>query len=179
MNTLTAKILQRKIPTSATIIPKNLQQRYKPRGFNNSGDKTKVLIVAGEPRKYSLTYDLIYTAMKYLEENNCVVTLRDLYDIGFDPVLRKEEFYYIKDGLGTIPKHLAVEQNYVQQADILIFAYPNWHDTPIAIVKGYMEKVFASGFAYKITSEGPKGLLQGKYLYTIMNCGYLGGGQGY
>lgn len=179
MDSLTIKILQKKIPTSATIIPKELRQKYQPQGFTNNTSQIKVLFVTGEPRKYSLTYDLIYTAMKFFEQNHCAVALRDLYNIGFDPVLRAEEFYYVKDGLGHRPHYLAQEQAMIKQADILIFAYPNWHDAPVAIVKGYIEKVFAKNFAYKDTDKGPVGLLTGKQLYTIMNCGYLGGGQGY
>lgn len=179
MDSLTAKILQNKIPTSATIIPKHLRQKYVPHGFKDANNQAKILIVAGEPRKYSMTYDLICTAMQFLEAHDCVVELRDLYDLGFDPVLRPEEFYYVKDGLGHKPHYLAKEQDLVQQAQTIIFAYPNWHDAPVAIVKGYIEKVFANSFAYKNTSHGPVGLLQGRQLYTIMNCGYLGGGQGY
>lgn len=173
------KILNGEIKTSGTIVPEALRQSYIPHGFEKSRDNKKVLFIAGEPRKYSLTYDLINTAMQYLEQEGWSVELRDLYDLKFDPVLHPEEFYYVKDGLGQAPEYLAQEQDLVRQADVLVFAYPNWHDAPVSIVKGYIEKVFAFGFAYKEGSKGPVGLLSDKYLYTIMNCGYLGGGQGY
>ncbi|BDR60781.1 NAD(P)H-dependent oxidoreductase [Lactobacillus xylocopicola] len=173
------KILAGEIKTSGTIVPPELQNPYQPSGFKKGENKTKALVVVGEPRKYSLTYDLINTAMRYLEEEGWSIELRDLYDLNFDPVLRPDEFYYVKDGLGQTPAYLAQEQALVRQADVLLFAYPNWHDAPVSIVKGYIEKVFASGFAYQKGAQGPVGLLTGKYLYTIMNCGYLGGGQGY
>lgn len=173
------KILSGKIKSSATILPKELQQPYVPHGFEKSQNHKKALMVVGEPRKYSLTYDFINTTMRYLEENNWSVELRDLYELDFDPVLHQNEFYYVKDGLGEAPDYLAKEQAFVQETDVLIFAYPNWHDAPVSIIKGYMEKVFAAGFAYQDGGKGPEGLLKGKRLYTIMNCGYLGGGQGY
>ena len=66
------------------------------------------------------------------------------------------------------------------KADYLIFVYPNWHDTPTAMAKGYMEKVFAKKFAYQdLPGGGLEGMLSGKGMYTIMNCGYLGGGRGW
>lgn len=173
-------ILSGQTPTSATIVPASLRQNYTPQGFHStSSSLTKVLIIAGEPRKYSLTYDFIYTTMAFLEQQHCQVELRDLYDLNFDPVLRPAEFYYVKDGQGPVPDYLQQEQRLITQAQILIFAYPNWHDAPVSIVKGYMEKVFAYGFAYRRGPQGLEGLLTGKKLYTIMNCGYLGGGQGY
>lgn len=172
-------ILNGEIKTSGTIVPEPLRQSYTPRGFEENQNNKKALFVVGEPRKYSLTYDLVNTAMKYLEQKGWSVELRDLYDLNFDPVLHPEEFYYVKDGLGQAPAYLVQEQKVVRQADVVIFAYPNWHDAPVSIVKGYIEKVFAAGFAYEDGAEGLTGLLSGKYLYTIMNCGYLGGGQGY
>ncbi|BDR58980.1 NAD(P)H-dependent oxidoreductase [Xylocopilactobacillus apicola] len=173
------KILKGEVRSSATIVPENLRQTYVPQGFDENDNRHKALIVVGEPRKYSLTYDLVNTAMKYLEDNDWAVELRDLYDLNFDPVLHPEEFYYVKDGIGVVPDELAKEQELVRQTDVLIFAYPNWHDAPVSIVKGYIEKVFAFGFAYQDGAHGPVGLLGGKHLYTIMNCGYLGGGRGY
>lgn len=176
---LDQKILNGEIRTSGTVVPQELQQPYTPHGFNGKPNQKKALFIVGEPRKYSLTYDLVYTAMRYLEENDWAVELRDLYDLNYDPVLHQEEFYYVKDGLGEAPVYLAQEQSFVKKADVVLFAYPNWHDAPVSIVKGYIEKVFAAGFAYEAGKNGLTGLLSGKYLYTIMNCGYLGGGQGY
>lgn len=41
-----------------------------------------------------------------------------------------------------------------------------------------MERVFSKQFAYKDTPKGLEGMLKGKGIYTIMNAGWLGGGQG-
>lgn len=139
--------------------------------------RKKALFVVGDPRKDSVNYDLARTAMKYFEENG--VEVRDLYDMNFNPVLMPEEFYYTKDGNGEPTAEIKKEQELVSQADYIIFAYPNWNDTPNAIVKGYMEKVFARKFAYQDTENGLEGMLKGKSIYTIMNVGFLGGGRGY
>lgn len=164
--------------TSASIVPEALVQNYKPKGFTES-NKKKALFVVGDPRKYSVNYDLINTAMKYFEDKGIEVELRDLYDMKFNPVVSPEEFYYAKDGKGEPGEDVKKEQEFVTKADYIIFSYPNWHDTQTAIVKGYMERVFAKKFAYKDSEKGLEGLLKGKSIYTIMNAGFLGGGRGY
>lgn len=164
--------------TSATIVPEDLVQKYEPKGFTDS-DKKKALFIVGDPRKDSVHYDMVYTAMKFFEDEGLEVEIRDLYDMKFDPVLTLDNFFYAKDGFGEAPEVLAKEQEFVSKADHIIFCYPNWHDTPNAIVKGYMETVFAKQFAYQDTDDGLEGLLKGKTMYTIMNAGFLGGGRGY
>lgn len=164
--------------TSASVVPEDLVEEYKPKGFTD-GDAKKALFVVGDPRKYSVNYDLVNTAMKHFEEKGVEVELRDLYDMKFNPVLSLENFYYAKDGFGEPTPEIEKEQEYVTQADYIIFCYPNWHDTPTSIVKGYMETVFAKQFAYQDTDKGLEGMLKEKSIYTIMNAGFLGGGRGY
>lgn len=165
--------------TSASIVPQNLRQKVEPNGFTSGEAKTKrILFVVGDPRHESVEWDLVNTAMKYFMEKNCEVELRDLYEIGFNPVISRETFYQAKDGLGETPADVAAEQKYVNAADYIIFAYPNWHDTPNAITKGYMERVFQKKWAYRDTDKGLEGLLKGKAFFTIMNAGWVGMGRG-
>lgn len=164
--------------TSASIVPAELVQVYEAKGFT-AEDNKKALFVVADPRKDSVNYDLARTAMKHFEESGVEVEVRDLYDMNFNPVLMPEEFYYAKDGNGQPTPEIAAEQALVTEADYIIFCYPNWHDTPTSIVKGYMEKVFAKKFAYQDTENGLEGMLKEKSIYTIMNAGFLGGGRGY
>lgn len=164
--------------TSASIVKKELIQAYKPKGFT-SDSKKKAIFIVGDPRKDSVHYDMVNTAMKHFEEKGVEVELRDLYDLKFNPVVQPEEFYYAKDGKGEAPKDVKAEQELINKADYIIFSYPNWHDTPNAIVKGYMERVFAKKWAYKDGEKGLEGLLKGKSIFTIQQCGFLGGGRGF
>lgn len=164
--------------TSASVVPEDLVQTYIPKGFSDS-DVEKVLCVLGDPRSYSLTRDLANTAMAFFEEEGFELELRDLYAMEWNPVLSEEEFYYQKDGKGEPSSDVKREQDLVSKADHIIFIYPNWHDTQNAMVKGYMERVFAKTFAYQNTENGLEGLLVGKSIYTINNCGFLGGGRGF
>lgn len=167
------------VVTSATIVPDEYIKSYQPKGFTEDSNKKKVMMVVGDPRKYSVNYDLANTAMAFFEAHGFEVELRDLYDMKFNPVLSETDFYNAKDGSGDTPKDIKIEQEFVIKADHIVFVYPNWHDTPTAIVKGYMERVFAKQFAYQDGEKGLEGLLTDKDIYTIMNCGYLGGGQGF
>ena len=165
--------------TSASVVPQNLRQTVKPNGFTAGDSKAKrILFVVGDPRHESVEWDLVNTAMKHFMDKGCELELRDLYAIGFNPVITRETFFQAKDGLGETPADVAVEQKYVNAADYIIFAYPNWHDTPNAITKGYMERVFQKKWAYRDTDKGLEGLLKGKAFFTIMNAGWLGMGRG-
>lgn len=165
--------------TSASIVPESYVKKYTPKGFTDS-DAKKALFIIGDMRKNSITFDMAYTAMKFFEDNGMEVTLRDLYEMNWNPVLSMDEFYYQKDGIGTPKEDVAYEQELVRQADYIIFVYPNWHDTANVMVKGYQERVFAKKFAYEDGENGAlNGLLKGKGIFTIMNCGFLGGGRGF
>ena len=164
--------------TSASIVQPDSIQHYLPKGYTDSESK-KAMFVIADPRYDSVTYDLANTAMKHLEDNGIEVVARDLYTMRFNPVLMPQDFYNAKDGFGETPEDVKTEQDYVTQSDYIIFVYPNWHDAETAMVKGYKERVFAKQFAYEDTEDGLKGKLDGKGVYTIMNCGWLGGGRGY
>lgn len=164
--------------TSASVVPEAFRQAVKPNGFTREGNKVRVLFVVGDPRHESVEWDLVNTAMKHFMDKGCEVELRDLYAIGWNPVITRDTFFQAKDGFGKTPKDVAVEQLMVAPADYIVFAYPNWHDTPNAMVKGYMERVFQKQFAYRDTDKGLEGLMKGKAFYTIMNCGWIGRGRG-
>ncbi|CYW68836.1 NAD(P)H-dependent oxidoreductase [Streptococcus suis] len=64
----------------------------------------KALIVFAHPRKESFTHALVDRVAEALLENGAEVVIRDLYEIGFDPVLR-----------GEIPFILRMVNLYVRQ----------------------------------------------------------------
>lgn len=164
--------------TSASVVPKDLRQTIKTNGFTRDGKAKRVLFVVGDPRHESVEWDLVNTAAKHFMEKGLEVEIRDLYKIGFNPVLPRESFFHAKDGFGKAPQDVAIEQLMVATADYIIFCYPNWHDSPNAITKGYMERVFSKQFAYRDTDKGLEGLLKDKGIFTIMNAGWVGMGRG-
>ncbi len=53
-------------------------------------------------------------------------------------------------------------------ADKIVFVYPIWWGRPPAMLMGYIDQMFSSGFAYKETGKMlPEGLLKGKSAVCI------------
>ena len=165
--------------TSASIVPKDLRAFPETKGF--SDDKTpKVLFVLSDPRaSLSLEGQLTGMAVQYFLDKGYEVEVRDLYKLRFDPIITAKNFYNAKDGIGLASRQVEAEQKFIAKANLVIFCYPNWHDSANAMMKGYQERVFAKLFAYRDGPNGLEGMLRGKGLYQIMNAGWLGGGQGF
>jgi NAD(P)H dehydrogenase (quinone) len=95
--------------------------------------------------------------------------IRDLYALDFNPVLRTRDFEGI--GSGQTPEDILKEQSFVGWADLLIFIYPVWWGGMPAIVKGYIDRVFSWGFAYKSNGNGAYPLLTGKRAMVMSTMG--------
>ena len=99
------------------------------------------------------------------------IILRDLYEIGFDPVLKAEDFLAFRKG--KVPDDIAIEQEYIKWADLITFIYPIWWANMPAMLKGYCDRVLQHGFAYNMTDNGyPVPLLSGKKVIIINNMGH-------
>lgn len=165
--------------TSASIVPEALRSMPKTKGFTDN-KTAKILFVVSDPRlAISLEGQLVANAIEYFQKKGYEVEMRDLYQLHFDPIITTKNFYNAKDGIGLPSRQVETEQKLVNQADLIIFCEPNWHDAPNPMLKGYQERVFAKLFAYRDGPNGLEGLLKGKGLYHIMNAGWLGGGQGF
>jgi NAD(P)H dehydrogenase (quinone) len=95
-----------------------------------------------------------------LDNKNITYEVLDLYTLNYDPILKAEE-------LGSRATHKISEitldyQEKVKNADKLIFIYPTWWQGMPAILKGFFDKVFASGFAFMYKGGLPVALLKGK-----------------
>jgi NAD(P)H dehydrogenase (quinone) len=93
---------------------------------------------------------------------------RDLYGIGFNPVLGKVEI--------EAPAHMRAqdvrqEQEFITQADLLTFVYPVWWTGMPAMLKGYIDRVFSQDFAYILHGDMMTGLLTGKKALLFSTTG--------
>jgi len=127
------------------------------------------LIIIAHPRKDSFNYIIKEELVREFESRGDKVKVRDLYLNKFRPVLDFDELKYIKEGK-TSPD-IAVEQNYIEWSDQLIFIYPLWWNAFPGILKGYIDRVFTNGFAFKITGNGPEGMLKNKKVRLITSAG--------
>lgn len=129
----------------------------------------KALVVFAHPNPKSFNRAILDTIVNDLQSKNVELRVKDLYNRTFNPVLSGKDFEQIFSG--KTPEDIAAEQADVTWANTLIFVYPIWWWGPPAILKGWFERVFSNGFAYKYTPEGPKGLLTNKKALVITTSG--------
>jgi NAD(P)H dehydrogenase (quinone) len=126
----------------------------------------KHLIIYSHPNDGSLNHHFMKTAVKILQTNKQEVEIRDLYQLNFNPVLSLDDIE--RQLKGKITADLQQEQDYISWADHITFIYPIWWTGMPAIMKGFIDRVFSYGFAYRYDHGIQKGLLTGKQV-TIIN----------
>jgi NAD(P)H dehydrogenase (quinone) len=115
----------------------------------------KYLIILAHPNPASFSSSLVNALYSHLVNEGNEVKLRNLYEIGFNPVLSADDFVALADN--KTPKDIVTEQEYVKWAEHIIFAFPVWWGGMPAIMKGYIDRVFAEGFAYEYVDSGSNG----------------------
>ena len=97
------------------------------------------------------------------------VVVRDLYEIGFNPVLTTSDFEAVRSG--NTPKDILLEQNHIIEADYIWVIFPIWWAGMPAILKGYIDRVLLSGFAYRMQGDRPVGMLPDKKVILLNSMG--------
>jgi NAD(P)H dehydrogenase (quinone) len=128
----------------------------------------KHLIISAHPSKDSFSNALMEALSADSRQQDVRVVRRNLYDLDFDPVLTSEDLGNIKKG--EIPEDIAMEQKFLGESDLISLVYPLWWGSFPAVLKGYFDRILTNGFAFKVTANGPEGLLKGKkvFLHTSM-----------
>ncbi|MDP3011815.1 MAG: NAD(P)H-dependent oxidoreductase [Candidatus Hydromicrobium sp.] len=121
----------------------------------------KVLVVYAHPNPKSFGHAVLEKFTKGLKDGGHSCEIVDLYDIGFDPCFKSEDFAQFTGG--EMPKDVLEQQEKAANAGALVFIYPVWWWGYPAILKGWIDRVFSDGFAYKSTETGGlEGLLKSK-----------------
>jgi len=95
------------------------------------------------------------------------IKIVDLYADKFDPVLNASDMLPEVE----TPKDILAYQELIKWADHYSVVYPLWWGQMPAILKGFIDRVFANGVAFQYGAEGPKGLLEGRSARLIINTG--------
>ena len=127
-----------------------------------------VLLVYTHPNHQSLSYAFLQKVIQGSRENPRIseIEVLDLYEEGFDPVLVFNENKRRRD-MHADPR-LEKHRQQLLHADLIVFVYPIWWGRPPAMLLGYIDQMFAAGFAYR--DRGgllPDGLLKGKSVVCI------------
>jgi len=129
----------------------------------------KNLIVYAHPNSGSLNHFFKQTVFESLHKSGEEIAVRDLNEINFNPVLSLEDMNGQR--MGKVADDVKTEQDFITWADRIIFIYPIWWTGMPAIMKGYIDRVFSYGFAYRYDQGIQKGLLTGKKTIIINSHG--------
>ena len=126
-----------------------------------------MLWVLAHPHAQSLNARLRDAGTASLRRDGWQVTESDLYAMGWDPVLADEGGADVQ-----------AEQAKLLAADLVVVQFPLWWYGVPAILKGWLDRVFESGFGYDVvhpeTGRVRKygdGLLAGKRVLTVVTAG--------
>lgn len=105
-----------------------------------------------------------------LERLGHLQTTHDLYRMGFNPLMGADELEPLQNAYQA-PADVLDAQAAVQAADVLTVVYPLWWATMPAILEGYIDRVFARGFAYEARNGVNIPLLTGRQCVLITLSG--------
>jgi len=124
-----------------------------------------VLIIYTHPNPNSFNHAILEQVEQGLKDGNHSYKVIDLYADNFNPVLVYNEQKKRRDLVND--EETAYYRELINQADYLIFIYPIWWYGPPAMLKGFIDRVFVSGFAYTSKGKLPKGLFTDKSAWVI------------
>jgi NAD(P)H dehydrogenase (quinone) len=109
----------------------------------------KVLVVHAHPVAESFGAAVRDRAVTALRAAGHDVDLLDLWGEGFAPALSLDERRGHLDPPQSKP-HLAAHFARLRQADALVLVYPTWWGGPPAMLKGWFDRVWANGVAFRL-----------------------------
>jgi NAD(P)H dehydrogenase (quinone) len=112
----------------------------------------RVSVILGHPRPGSFNHALADAACASLRANGHEVAFHDLYQEGFDPVVRAAEIPRSAPLDPVIRRHC----DEIAAADGIVVVHPNWWGQPPAILKGWVDRVLRPDVAYRF-AEGDNG----------------------
>jgi NAD(P)H dehydrogenase (quinone) len=107
----------------------------------------KHLIVVAHPSERSLTMGLASAYAAELKRLGHKTHTLDLYRMNFNPVLAEAELSPIGPN-HPVAADVLNAQKHILEADVVSVIYPLWWLSMPAILKGFVDRVFARGFAY-------------------------------
>lgn len=108
----------------------------------------KILIIMGHPALESLNNALAESYFEGAKAAGHEVELLRLAELKFDPILHNA---FQKPQ--ALEPDLVRAQELIRWADHLVFVFPSWWGTMPALLKGFIDRVFLPGFAFKYRKD--------------------------
>lgn len=152
-----------------------------------------VLLVFAHPEPRSLNGSLRDVAVAQLEADGHAVQVSDLYAMQWKAEVDRADFPALATdaklrvavasgegyAAGTLTDDVVVEQEKLRWANAVILQFPIWWFSMPAILKGWVERVYALGFAYGVGEHSDtrwgdrygEGVLAGKRAMLVATAG--------
>jgi len=127
----------------------------------------KILLILGHPRQNSFCGSLADAYLKGAQDAGHKIQTLYLGELNFNLILWDTQATTAKQILEPC---LADAREKIKWADHLVFVYPTWWSSMPALLKGFLDRVFTTGFAFKYRKKGilPERFLTGKTLRLII-----------
>jgi NAD(P)H dehydrogenase (quinone) len=144
-----------------------------------------ILIVSAHDDEESFVASMHNSALGTLERAGHKISNTILYSQEFNPVTSPLDFSVVSGvhaeyiyeqqravntGTGFSPD-IKAEMDKLSGADLIIFHFPLWWGGPPAILKGWLDKVLAMGFAWNTNNKYKEGLMKGKRVLASVAVG--------
>jgi NAD(P)H dehydrogenase (quinone) len=144
-----------------------------------------ILLVFAHPEPQSFNGAMLRTAVGTLEAAGHQVQVSDLYAQPFEPMSDRRNFITVQDAAyfkqqreelyatahqGFAPE-VEAELQKVEWCDILIWQFPLWWFGVPAVLKGWVDRVFAMGRAYGTGQFYENGVFRGKRALLSLTTG--------
>ncbi|MFK7962057.1 MAG: NAD(P)H-dependent oxidoreductase [Phycisphaerales bacterium] len=144
-----------------------------------------VLIVLAHHEPRSFNAALTNTASKSLQDAGHSVTISDLHAMQWDPISDRRNFTTVADGAylkqqreemhatehNGFSEDVRAEMEKLEKADALILQFPLWWFSVPAIMKGWVDRVFAMGRVYGGGKWYDNGVFAGKRAMCSLTTG--------
>lgn len=120
-----------------------------------------ILIVVCNPHENSFNHAIAEKVRAVYEREGNNVYYHDLYKEKFNPLLYQDEIdSRTTEGIDNTIQDACRE---LLDSDLIVMIHPNWWGMPPAMMKGWIDRVFRRGVAYRFDPFGRSvGLLEGK-----------------
>ena len=124
----------------------------------------RTLIILGHPDKNSFCARLADSYEKGALEKRGDIMRINLIDLRFDPILKSS------NRPQSLEPDLLEAQRLIKWANHIVFVFPIWWAAPPALFKGFIDRVFLPGFAFKFRENSSmwEKLLTGRSARLIM-----------
>jgi putative NADPH-quinone reductase len=144
-----------------------------------------ILIVFAHPEPQSFNGALVRTAVAALKAAGHAVQVSDLYALPFEPRSDRRNFTTVRDAAfykqqaeelyaaehNGFAADIEMELQKLAWADVMIWQFPLWWFSVPAVLKGWVDRVFAMGRAYGNGQLYENGPFQGKRALLSLTTG--------